>query len=268
MNTIRKTQIYMNVAHGSFYVIAIVCIIVLTNKLSDSTRVTNASLKQVAADVGELKNTSKAMTGTLTQATTGLAAVTGVVNNLQPVISNLDVVTFRLNGAMLNLQRPCDVVNVAKSTYYTDLYSKDSVMPCGLFADTAQTMGTVRGAFGQVEVAAIHENKNLGTMDKQEAQLFADLHTLLVDGHTLLVSANTLISDKDVVDFIKHADNIADHVDALSGDIQTKTHEIIYPAPCKGKTCWIKRTYTIVNGVIKLGEPAYYWGALVTDVIK
>jgi hypothetical protein len=48
--------------------------------------------------------------------------------------------------------------------------------PCGTLADAAKTLGTIRGSFGQVEVAARHENKQLTLLDAQERQLFVDLH--------------------------------------------------------------------------------------------
>src|SRR5665213_2755808 len=46
--------------------------------------------------------------------------------------------------------------------------------PCGTLADVAQTLGTVRMTFGQVLIAANHEDRNLATLDAQELQLFAD----------------------------------------------------------------------------------------------
>ena len=51
--------------------------------------------------------------------------------------------------------------------------------PCGTLADINRTLAAVRGTFGQVEVAAIHENKNLSALDAQEAQLFGDTHRAL-----------------------------------------------------------------------------------------
>lgn len=51
-----------------------------------------------------------------------------------------------------------------------------AMVPCGTLADVNRTLATVRGTFGQIEVAARHENRQLGTLDRQERQLFADLH--------------------------------------------------------------------------------------------
>jgi hypothetical protein len=64
-----------------------------------------------------------------------------------------------INGTLTTLNRPCGAGK-----------------PCGTLADVAKTLNTIRGTFGQIEVAANHENKQLGTLDAQERQLFADLH--------------------------------------------------------------------------------------------
>jgi hypothetical protein len=261
-----KSQNFMQLSHGIFYVVATVCVVVLTVIGVRTSRQVNPVLSQTADTTKELKGTAGALTGTLNQVQSTLVTAQPVMTGLAASTKQVDVTLARLNGAILQLQRPCVVKNIKGTPFFTDTYTEDAVMPCGLFADTADVMKTVRGAFGQVEVAARHENQNLTTLDKQEAQLFTDLHTLLVDGHTLLVSANTLLTDKDVVEFIQHSNNIAAHVDGVSGDIQSKTHEILYPAPCKGKMCWIKRTYTVVNGVVQLGRPAFYWGELINTL--
>lgn len=239
MSTLRKTQIFMNMAHGTFYVIAIVCIAVLTNRLSDATTASTSSLKKITTDVDSLKTTTSAMNGTLNQTTATLGAVTNVVNNLQPVISNLDVATFRLNGAMLNLQRPCNVTNDLKSTFYTDLYSRDSVMPCGMFADTAQTLSTVRGAFGQFEIAAAHENKNLTNLDKQEKTLFDNVNGLVVAYTRTGTDINGYLEDKATHRVLNNFANMSDSGVGILADGKTSadyiTKELVTPKTFKQK---------------------------------
>lgn len=60
--------------------------------------------------------------------------------------------------------------------------------PCGTLADIAKTLGTIRQTSGQVEIAAIHENKNLSVLDEQEKVLFLDTH------HTFLAAQTTINS--------------------------------------------------------------------------
>jgi hypothetical protein len=67
------------------------------------------------------------------------------------------------------LSAPCTPVKGA-------VYTVDHPVPCGTLADMNRTLATVRGTFGQIEVAAKHENKNLTTLDDQELALFTDLH--------------------------------------------------------------------------------------------
>jgi phosphoglycerate-specific signal transduction histidine kinase len=168
--------------------------------------------------------------------------------------------------------------------------------PCGLFEDAARTLNTVRKTFGQIEIAANHEDKQLFKLDEEENQLFSDAHNSLTNLVSLEVTLNStingigpledkvgleldslhkvtgdvdaLVTDQELIDLIRHADSTAAHIDGLSGDIQQKTHELIYPAACQGKLCWAKRTYSIVRGVVQLGEPAYYWGSLSTQILK
>jgi hypothetical protein len=64
---------------------------------------------------------------------------------------------------------------------------------CGTLADVAKSLNTVRGTFGQIEVAANHENKQLTKLDAQEAQLFAGVNMALNDTHaTLTAGTGTL----------------------------------------------------------------------------
>lgn len=106
--------------------------------------------------------------------------------------------------------------------------------PCGTLADVAKTLNTVRGTFGQIEIAANHENKNLTALDKHEATLFADTHAALVNiqGATASVdemaqqasaaikTTNTTIEDMQPVlanasIVLGHADASVDHLNTL-----------------------------------------------------
>jgi hypothetical protein len=84
----------------------------------------------------------------------------------------LTVQAARLSGAVLAGQlgatlqavnRPCSPVGP----------------PCGTLADLNRTLATARGTLGEVELAARHEDRNLGAIDGQERALFADLHGTL-----------------------------------------------------------------------------------------
>ncbi len=63
--------------------------------------------------------------------------------------------------------------------------------PCGTLADVARTLNTIRGTFGQIEVAARHENRQLSILDAQERQLFEDLHGTSVQARETLSSLSS-----------------------------------------------------------------------------
>jgi hypothetical protein len=66
--------------------------------------------------------------------------------------------------------------------------------PCGTLADVNQTLHTVRGTFGEVEVAARHENAQLTTLDGQERDLFAGVQGVLKRSRETLASVSGFAS--------------------------------------------------------------------------
>jgi hypothetical protein len=63
---------------------------------------------------------------------------------------------------------------------------------CGTLADLNQVFHTIRGAFGQVETAAKHEDAQLTTLDSQEKTLFDDVHGVMGDARETLKGAQGL----------------------------------------------------------------------------
>ena len=53
---------------------------------------------------------------------------------------------------------------------------------CGTLADVNRTLHTIRGTFGQIEVAAKHENAQLTKLDSQEKTLFDGNSLEVIDG--------------------------------------------------------------------------------------
>ncbi len=62
------------------------------------------------------------------------------------------------------------------------------MQPCGTLADVAKTLNTFRNTAGQVEIAARHENAQLATLDRQEAQIYTDIHAELLTTQQLTAS--------------------------------------------------------------------------------
>ena len=109
--------------------------------------------------------------------------------------------------------------------------------PCGTLADVAKTLNTIRGTAGQVEVAARHENAQLGKIDAQEAQLYADMHSTMLNVQGLagsltdaseqasatLHAMNSTVTALQPVEtqsiaLLNHADATLGHADAILQD--------------------------------------------------
>jgi hypothetical protein len=63
---------------------------------------------------------------------------------------------------------------------------------CGTLADVNQTLHTIRGTFGQIEVAAKHENAQVTKLDSQEKTLFDDAHGVMSDARETIKGATGL----------------------------------------------------------------------------
>lgn len=106
--------------------------------------------------------------------------------------------------------------------------------PCGTLADVNRTLATVRGTFGQIEVAARHENRNLTTLDQQEAQLYEDTHAAVANFNALLTST-------DVAKFMASSAETSAQVAAIATDVHREADRLTAPQP------WYKKLYGYGN---------------------
>lgn len=100
-----------------------------------------------------------------------------------PVIKKITPVLLSFNDDAEKLGRSIDLLNAPCAPG-----------PCGTVADVGKTLNTVRGTFGQIEIAANHENRNLGALDIQEAALFSDFHETAARTNTGLDTFNGLLA--------------------------------------------------------------------------
>lgn len=105
---------------------------------------------------------------------------------------------------------------------------------CGTLADLNRTLATVRGTFGQIEVAARHENRQLGTLDAQELQLYTDTHVAVTN-------LNGLLTSPDVTRFLKASADTSIQVSGIAADIHKESTALTAPKP------WYKQLYTYGN---------------------
>jgi hypothetical protein len=183
----------------------------------------------------------------------------------------------------------------------SDNLNRNCTTSCGTLADINRTLGTVRGTFGQVEIAAYSFNKNQSIFFNQEQALARKTEDTLsnldqdliqssgvlndfsgdlgqfsttIDGfnsvessateefsalRTTTLSLNDYLNSEYVTGTTKNLYDFTGNLDILSGDITKKTHEFLYPAPCVGRSCWLKRSYTVLKDVGPMAEP-FYWG--------
>lgn len=109
--------------------------------------------------------------------------------------------------------------------------------PCGTLADINKTLNTVRGTFGQIEIAANHEDKNLSRLDQQELILFGDFHQLASQGINTTTNIDSLLKDKAISETFTHIDNITANGDRISADVAFETNKLAHP-PIKKLTAW------------------------------
>ena len=83
-----------------------------------------------------------------------------------------------LNPTVDALTRPCPVADKPGK-------------PCGTIADANRTLATVRGTLGVIEIAGHHYDKQLSTLDKQEATIFQDIHGAAKDARGAIADVKT-----------------------------------------------------------------------------
>jgi hypothetical protein len=180
----------------------------------------------------------------------------GVLAGLSHTLAGVDESTTKAGGTLDSINRLCPGV-------------ADPAKPCGVLADLNRTMATIRGATGEVEKAAIHENAQLTTIDSQEAGLVAELHTTMQAGartadaatgtlkattltiqkgtdaitaeqpslDALIKAATTTVANPDVPILIHHAAGISASGDEIAKDAADKLHRYTHPNK-KKVTLW------------------------------
>jgi uncharacterized protein YoxC len=170
------------------------------------------------------------------------------LNNANLTINKLNTTLDSTNQTLEIINRPCGI----------------RFKPCGTLADIASTLHTVRYTFGQVEIAAKHENKNLNNLDMQENQLFTNTNNVLLSLNTSVLlwnttlstindsttglpviipsvtntlhtfqltnsRINTLIESDNIPAIMTNMNESSTHVNGILEDVQYKTHTILHP---------------------------------------
>ncbi|MGP8269119.1 MAG: hypothetical protein ACLQLH_03550 [Terracidiphilus sp.] len=166
----------------------------------------------VSAEVASLKETTGAATSTLRQAAAMLQTTNHTIAAAQPVLAKLGVTADRLNAG-------CDPA------------------PCGTLVDVNRTLATVRGTFGQIEIAARHEDRNLTTLDQQEVTLFNDFHSLAGQGTATVTDLDALLKDKAIHQSIDNFQSMTTSGASILADGAFEAHKLAHPDK-KKMTFW------------------------------
>jgi hypothetical protein len=109
--------------------------------------------------------------------------------------------------------------------------------PCGLLADGAKTLNTARITMGQIEIAANHEDKNLGTLDQQEATIYAGANDDVQALHALLASPDLLQTMHNLDTTSAAVADSAVQADGTLTDVHDEVHKLVHPTK-KKMTFW------------------------------
>ena len=188
-----------------------------------------------------------------------LTKVDSVVENAG---KSVDQVSKSLSVAQSDIG---SVTNSLNKTFY--LVSKPCVpAPCGTIADINRSLATFRGLAGTIEIAGNHWDKNLTTLDTQEASLFNDSHDVLTNLSTETNTLNKTTTDldayftsPDLLESTKNLNTITYNLGQTTGDFQNKFHTFLFPPPCKGAKCFFIHAYSYAKIASTFAEPAY-WG--------
>jgi hypothetical protein len=175
-------------------------------------------------------------------------AFTSAAQSLNQTESDVRGLTTQFGGVASGLQRTVALVNAPCVPG-----------PCGTVADTNKTLASVRGTFGQIEIAANDFNKNETHFYEQEDVLFANANDSVKQFDALLASP-------DLATALHGGATTATNLGLMTGDAQTKFHDFLYPPPCVGWKCRIKGIYEGVRIGSQLAEPAYWSWALFSGI--
>jgi hypothetical protein len=195
-----------------------------------------------------LKHADKSLSGidkSVAQVGTAFTTAATAVTKTQKSVA---AVSTQLSGVAVGLQKTVALVNAPCAPG-----------PCGTVAEVGKTLNTARLTMGQVEIATNSFDKNQDKFYQQEAQLYADS-----DGAAK--NLNSILTSPDVYDSLHNINTVTANLGQSTTDFQNKFHDFLYPPPCAGFKCWVRKTYETIKVGSDLLEPAYYGWALVGNI--
>jgi hypothetical protein len=172
------------------------------------------------------------------------ASFTSAAISVSQTEKDVNKVTAQLSGVVSGLQQTVALINAPCVPG-----------PCGTIFDLSKTLNTTRLTLGQVEIAA-------NTFDKNESNFYLQEDQLYSDSEGAVKNLNTILTDPDLTGTIHNSNVITANLGQTTGDFQAKFHDFLYPPPCKGFRCDLKKGYEAVKTASYFSEPAYWGWAL------
>lgn len=196
-----------------------------------------------------------------------------VIQHAQSTLTKIDSVVDKSGKSVDQISKSVEAVqsdtaSISSSINKTFfLINKTCVpAPCGTIADVNKAISSYRGLAGTLEIAGNHWDKNLTTLDTQEATLFNDSHDILTNlsteidtAHQTNLTLDDYLKSPDFLGTTKNINTITYNLSQTTGDFQTKFHTFLYPPPCKGAKCFFIHAYSYAKIASTFAEPAY-WG--------
>lgn len=211
--------------------------------------VTAQSEKQIVARANSTFSAADAAIANVNSATLEVGqAFQSAAQSVSQTEKDVNKVTAQLSGVVSGLQQTVALINAPCVPG-----------PCGTVADVNKTLATFRMTAGQVEIAA-------NTFDKNESHFYSQEDQLYTDSDGAVIHLNSLLSDPDLLGTIHNSSVITANLGATTGDFQAKFHDFLYPPPCKGFKCDLKKAYETVKVGSYFSEPAYWGWALFSGI--
>lgn len=176
-----------------------------------------------------------------------LIATQGAMSNANATLGILNTMIGTANATLETVSRPCPTAH--------------QFVPCGTLADIAKTLDPIRGAAGQIEIAAYHEDRQLGTLDQQERDLFSDVNQTLINTNKTVQDSDDLVKSPaitasliDIEQTMQHVSIATDAAAKTAQDVQGAVHRYTNPPP--------KPWYT------KIWNPVKFSGELIYDFMR
>ena len=225
------------------YVAGILCLLAVTSAFI----VVDITAIQAQKVVGHLDQVA-------TTLNTSVTKLNGIEDQAQVAVSNLADATGDWSDAM---KAQIGAINQIETDVRATVWQVNHTLAKGgeLLDTTKEQLTHIGPLLDSFKTAS---DKLPGTMEQMNKTV-ASAQVDLDDIHAKLTDPAT-----DAL--LTYFRDTAQHVDSISATTDKKWKALVDPAPCTGRFCWAKTTWSIVFEGARLAEPAYYTDSLINNL--